>query len=136
MLHRAILGSLERFVGILIEHFAGKFPLWLAPEQLRLLPITDDQIPYAEEVAKQLTDAGIRATVDRTPDKLGAKIRLARNDRVTYFGVLGGQEVTDQTIAHQAQNGDKVGTFPVDDVIARMLEEIAEKTLPLIAAPV
>jgi threonyl-tRNA synthetase len=60
---------------------------------------------------------------------------LARNDRVTYFGVVGGQEVTDQTIALQAQNGDKVGTFPVDDVIARMLEEIAEKTLPVIAAP-
>ena len=134
MLHRAILGSLERFVGILIEHFAGKFPLWLAPEQIRLLPITDEQIPYAEEVVKQLTDAGIRATLDRTPDKLGAKIRLARNDRVTYFGVIGGQEVTDASVALQAQNGDKIGTFPVDDVIARLLEEIAEKTLPVATA--
>ncbi len=130
MLHRAILGSLERFIGILIEHFAGKFPLWLAPEQIRLLPITDDQLAYAEQAAAQLKDAGLRVTVDHSADKLGAKIRQARNDRVTYFGVVGAQEVTDQTIALQSQNGAKIGTFPVDDVIVRLLEEIAEKKAP------
>jgi threonyl-tRNA synthetase len=131
MLHRAILGSIERFIGILIEHFSGKFPLWLAPEQIRLLPITDEQLPYAEQVASQLREAGLRVAVDRTPDKLGAKIRIARNDRVTYFGVVGGQEVTDETVALQSQNGDKVGTFPIDDLIVRLLEEIAEKKTPV-----
>src|SRR5258708_22120182 len=72
MLHRAILGSMERFVGILIEHFAGKFPLWLAPEQCRVLPITDAHVAYAQAAAKQLHDAGLRASVDGQPEKLGA----------------------------------------------------------------
>jgi len=130
MLHRAILGSMERFVGILIEHFAGKFPLWLAPEQIRILPITDEQAPYARDVVVRLAEAGIRATVDPTPDKLGAKIRSARNDRVTYFAVVGAQETEAGTIALQSQNGDKLGTMEVDDLISRMLEEIAERRLP------
>jgi threonyl-tRNA synthetase len=131
MLHRAILGSLERFIGILIEHFAGKFPLWLAPEQIRLLPITDDQQPYAESVASQLREAGLRVSVDQSADKLGAKIRQARNDRVTYFGVVGAQEVSDETVALQSQNGDKVGTFQVEDLLVRLLEEVAEKKAPV-----
>ncbi|MFM2089895.1 MAG: hypothetical protein RLZZ127_384, partial [Planctomycetota bacterium] len=93
ILHRAILGSLERFIGILIEHFAGKFPLWLAPEQIRILPISDAQIPYARQVQSALLAAGLRAAIDENPDKLGAKIRLARTDRVPYFAVVGEAEV-------------------------------------------
>jgi threonyl-tRNA synthetase len=134
MLHRAILGSLERFIGILIEHFAGKFPLWLAPEQIRVLPITDAHAPYAAEVCQELVSAGIRCTVDRTPDKLGAKIRLARNDRVCYFAVVGDQEVRDGTVALQNQAGEKLGSLPTDDLLARLLEEIAEKRLPVATA--
>lgn len=134
MLHRAILGSLERFIGILIEHFSGKFPLWLAPEQIRILPITDGHIAYAKEANQALVDAGIRSSVDQTPDKLGAKIRQARNDRVVYFGVVGDQEQTDGTVALQNQAGEKVGVFPIDDLLARLLEEIAEKRLPNAAA--
>jgi threonyl-tRNA synthetase len=130
MLHRAILGSLERFVGILIEHFAGKFPLWLAPEQIRVLPITDEQVPYAREVVAELAEAGLRATVDANPDKLGAKIRLARTDRVTYFAVVGGQEVADRTVSLQNQAGEKLGTLEIDDLVARLMEEVAEKRLP------
>jgi threonyl-tRNA synthetase len=128
MLHRAILGSLERFIGILIEHYAGKFPLWLSPEQIRVLPITDDQLPYAREVAAGLKAAGLRATVDETPDKLGAKIRLARNDRVTYFAVVGEAEVTAGTIALQNQAGEKLGTPTRAELVQRLLAEVAART--------
>ena len=134
MLHRAILGSLERFVGILIEHFAGKFPLWLAPEQIRVLPITDAQIPFALEVKAALVEAGLRASVDETPDKLGAKIRLARNDRVTYFAVVGEAEAANGTVALQNQAGEKLGNLEIEDLVVRLIEEVAEKRLP--TAPV
>ena len=134
MLHRAILGSLERFIGILIEHFEGKFPLWLAPEQVRILPISDEQLPYANEVCEQLTSAGIRATVDAKPDKLGAKIREARNARVNYFAVVGAQESGSGTVALQNQAGEKLGSLEIDDCLAQLLEEIAERRLPQAAA--
>jgi threonyl-tRNA synthetase len=134
MLHRAILGSLERFVGILIEHFAGKFPLWLAPEQIRVLPITDENRAYADKVGAELQSVGLRASVDATADKLGAKIRTARNDRVTYFAVVGNQEMADGTVSLQNQAGEKLGSLDVDDLITRLLEEIGEKRLPTAAA--
>jgi threonyl-tRNA synthetase len=134
MLHRAVLGSIERFIGILIEHFAGKFPLWLSPEQIRVLPITDEHLPWAEQAAKRLADAGLRASVDRQPEKLGAKIRQARNDRVSYFAVVGAQEVADGTVALQNQAGEKLGTLTLDALIAKLREEIAEKRLPAMAA--
>jgi threonyl-tRNA synthetase len=134
MLHRAILGSLERFVGILIEHFTGKFPLWLAPEQIRVLPITDEHLPYARQVRQALHDAGLRATVDETPDKLGAKIREARTQRVTYFAVVGGQEVTDGTVSLQNQAGEKLGSLALAALIERLNAEVAAKTLPTAAA--
>ncbi len=127
ILHRAICGSIERFVGILIEQYAGKFPLWLSPEQIRVLPITDDQQEACYALVKQLTDAGIRATCDERSEKLGAKIRQARNDRVSYFGVVGGQEVENGTISLQRQNGDKVGVMSVEDLITQLSEEIACK---------
>jgi threonyl-tRNA synthetase len=130
MLHRAILGSLERFIGILIEHFEGKFPLWLAPEQVRILPISDDQLAFAREVQEQLVSSGIRATVDEKPDKLGAKIREARNARVNYFAVVGQQEAGSGTVALQNQTGEKLGTLEIDDLITRLIEEIAERRLP------
>ncbi len=134
MLHRAILGSLERFVGILIEHFEGKFPLWLAPEQIRILPITDEHLPYAREVRARLAAAGLRAAVDEKPEKLGAKIREARSQRVTYFAVVGAQEVADGTVALQNQAGEKLGTLTVDALLARLQAEIAARTLPAAAA--
>ncbi len=133
MLHRAILGSLERFIGILIEHFEGKFPLWLAPEQLRILPITDAQIPYARQAQATLAAGGLRVSVDEKPDKLGAKIREARNARVTYFAVAGEAEVAGGTLALQNQAGDKLGTLSLADLSARLGAEIAERRLP--AAP-
>jgi threonyl-tRNA synthetase len=129
ILHRAICGSLERFIGVLIEHYAGKFPLWLAPEQIRVLPITDDQRGYAEEVAAKLIAAGIRASCDPASDKLGAKIRNARNDRVNYFAVVGAQEVDTATVALQKQDGSKLGEKSVEALIADLLAEIRAKGL-------
>jgi threonyl-tRNA synthetase len=133
MLHRAILGSLERFVGILIEHYAGKFPLWLAPEQIRILPISDEQLSYAESVASQLKADGLRAGVDHKSEKLGAKIREARNDRVPYFAVVGGQEVEQGTVSLQNQAGEKLGSVTVADLVLRLHGEVAEKRLPVVA---
>ena len=130
MLHRATLGSLERFLGILIEHFEGKFPLWLAPEQVRVIPISDAQLPFAKGVQQRLVDAGMRATIDEQPNSLGAKVRDARLARVNYFAVVGQKEVDEGAVALQNQAGDKLGTLAVDAFVARMLEEVAQKRLP------
>ena len=92
MIHRVVFGSIERFIGILTEHFAGKFPLWLAPVQVRLLTVTEKFVPYAEEVLKRLEEAGIRAELDARNEKIGYKLREARNERVSYLCVIGERE--------------------------------------------
>ncbi|MCY2955587.1 MAG: threonine--tRNA ligase [Planctomycetota bacterium] len=130
MLHRAILGSLERFLGILIEHFEGKFPLWLAPEQVRILPISDAQIDLAKQICDRLIALEMRATVDAKPDMLGAKVREARLARVNYFAVVGAKEAESGCVALQNQAGEKLGTITIDDFVARMAIEVAEKRLP------
>lgn len=129
MLHRAILGSIERFIGILIEEYAGKFPLWLAPEQIRILPVTDEHQDYASAVAERIRDAGILCSVDNKSEKLGAKIRNARNARVNYFAVVGAQEIEGGTVSLQQQDGTKLGSKPVDEVIAELQIEISDKRL-------
>lgn len=123
IIHRALLGSFERFIGILIENYEGKFPFWLAPEQVRVLQVTDDQNEYATDVYKRLFKAGIHATVDSHQEKLGAKIRRARLDRVPYFLVIGAKEVEEGTVALQKQDGSKLGSMKVDELIERFLEE-------------
>jgi threonyl-tRNA synthetase len=130
MLHRATLGSLERFLGILIENFEGKFPLWLAPEQVRVIPISAAQLPFAREVKDALFDKRVRVTIDENADSLGAKVRNARLARVNYFAVIGGKEVEDRTVALQNQAGEKLGTLPLDAFLARIVDEIDKKTLP------
>ena len=134
MLHRAILGSLERFLGILIEHFEGKFPLWLAPEQVRVIPISDAQLPFARQVRERLLAAGMRANVDEKADMLGAKVRQARLDRVNYFAVIGQKELEANAVALQNQAGEKLGTLGVDEFVARLRAEIDERRLPAVAS--
>lgn len=134
MLHRATLGSLERFLGILIEHFEGKFPLWLAPEQVRVIPISETQLPFAKQVKDRLFAAGMRVTLDEQADSLGAKVRNARLARVNYFAVVGQKEVDEGAVALQNQAGEKLGTLPVDAFVARMRDEIASKRLPVTTA--
>jgi threonyl-tRNA synthetase len=133
MLHRAILGSLERFLGILIEHFEGKFPLWLAPEQVRVIPISDAQLPFARQVRERLLAVGMRASVDEKADMLGAKVRQARLDRVNYFAVIGQKELEANAVALQNQAGEKLGTLGVDEFVARLRAEIDERRLPAMA---
>lgn len=132
MIHRAPFGSMERFTGVLIEHFGGNFPVWLAPEQVRLLPITDDELAAAETLLARLKAARIRATIDSHSDKLGAKIRRAEVDRIPYMFVLGKKEVAEDkvTVRSRANKADE-GSRTSAEAVALLLERIGEKALPV-----
>jgi threonyl-tRNA synthetase len=129
MIHRAPFGSMERFTGLLIEHFEGKFPAWLAPEQVRVLPISEKTIDFAETAAARLADAGVRVTIDRTADKIGAKIRTARLERVPYMLVIGQREAEEGTVAVRHRDKDDLGARPLQDFIADLTAEIHERRL-------
>jgi threonyl-tRNA synthetase len=129
MIHRAPFGSLERFTGLLIEHFEGKFPTWLSPEQVRVLPISDKFLEAAEEVATKLAEAGVRVSVDRSSDKVGAKIRNTRLERVPYMLVLGAKEVEEGTVSVRHREREDLGAKPVDEFIAEITREIRERSL-------
>ena len=127
MLHRAVLGSLERFIGILIEHYAGALPLWLSPAQAVVLNITDRQADWAREVATTLTDKGFRTHLDLRNEKIGLKIREHTLQRVPYLLVAGDREVETRTLSVRNRQGQDLGTLSLDDVIARLSEEVAQK---------
>ncbi len=125
MVHRALLGSIERFFGVLVEHYGGKFPLWLAPEQVRVLPITDDQLDYADSVADRLRALDFRVTADRRSERIGAKIRVARNDRVPYMIIVGPEELAAGTVALRGRDGEQV-VMALDVVVERLREELKQ----------
>lgn len=129
MIHRAPFGSMERFVGVLIEHFAGKFPTWLSPEQVRVLPISEKFNDTADEVLATLKENGIRAKADKADDKVGAKIRLAQLDRIPYMLIIGAkeQEANQVSVRHR-DRGDE-GAVGVDDFLTKVLEEIQSRSL-------
>ncbi len=129
MIHRAPFGSLERFVGMLIEHFAGAFPLWLSPEQVRVLPLSDKSIEYAVAVAEQLTAAGLKVTVDSTGGKVQAKIRTAQLDLVNYMAVVGPKEAETGEIALRDRIEGDLGSMPIAEAVARLTDEIAKRTV-------
>lgn len=122
MIHRTILGSLERFIGTLIEHYAGAFPLWLSPVQAVILPISDKHLTYAESVREKLDNAGLRAETDRRQEKIGYKIRDARNRRIPYILVVGDAEEEAGAVALRSREGDE-GVKGLDEVIKRLTEE-------------
>jgi len=126
MVHRALLGSIERFFAVLVEHYGGKFPMWLAPEQVKVLPITDDQLAYAEQVAEALRRADLRVAVDRRSERIGAKIRLARNERVPYMIIVGKEEQESQTVALRGRDGEQT-VMALDVAIARLREEVEKQ---------
>lgn len=128
MIHRVIFGSIERFIGILIEHFAGKFPLWLAPVQVKLLTVTEKFADYAREVGEKLTKAGIRVEVDVRNEKIGYKIREARNERVTYLGVIGEKEMESGTLTVRSNREGELGEMKTDALLERLLKEVANKS--------
>ena len=127
MVHRALLGSLERFFGILIEHHAGAFPVWLAPVQAVLIPITDRHVEYARQVEMQLRAAGLRTDVDVRSERMQAKIRDAQLQKIPYMLVVGDREVEASTVAVRLRTEEDLGAKPVEEFIAMVQEAIAEK---------
>jgi len=123
MLHRVILGAIERFMGVLIEHHGGAFPVWLAPVQAVLLTVTDRHIPYGENVYQQLLDAGIRAEKDFRNEKLGYKIREAQTQKIPYMLVIGDKEMDSGQVAVRQRGGDNLGAIPVDHFIKLVQEK-------------
>jgi threonyl-tRNA synthetase len=124
MLHRVCFGSVERFIGILIEHYAGKFPVWLAPMQVKILPVSEKSRDYAHKVAEQIEAAGIRVTVDNRDEKIGYKIREARSiDRVPYMLILGEKEAAEGNISVRDRSNETVPST-VEDFCAKVKEEI------------
>ncbi len=126
VIHRAIYGSFERFIGILIEHFAGDFPLWLSPEQARLLPVSDRHLPWAEEVAAKLREAGLRVDIDRSHGKLGAMIRDAQLAKIPYTLVVGDKEVEARGVSPRKRGTGKdadLGLQPLDTFLAQLVKE-------------
>jgi len=128
MVHRALLGSMERFFGVLIEHYAGAFPVWLCPVQAILIPITDGQIGYCQDVAANLKAAGIRAQVDTSDNRMGYKIRQAQEQKIPYMLVVGKREVENQKIAVRLRTEEDLGALGVDEFITRASQVIANKT--------
>ncbi len=125
MLHRAILGSMERFIGILTEHYAGHFPLWLAPVQVAVLNITDGQAEYAREVVQVLEQQGVRAITDLRNEKIGFKIREHSMQRVPYLIILGEKELESRTVSLRTQKGEDLGSFSLPDLGRKLAEEAA-----------
>ena len=127
MLHRAILGSIERFIAILLEHCAGNFPLWLAPVQLRILTVTDDQKDYATQLFNQLRDQGWRVDLDGRNEKLGYKIREAQLAKIPYAVVIGDREVAAQTVAPRRRGGESLAPLALGDFVERLKAEVAQE---------
>jgi threonyl-tRNA synthetase len=129
MVHRALLGSLERFFGILIEHYAGAFPVWLAPVQVAVIPITDSQLEYARRVAARAAESGLRAWVNEQNEKLGAKIRLAETQKVPAMFIVGAREAETETVAVRRHGQGDLGTVKLEEAIADLANEDRRREL-------
>jgi threonyl-tRNA synthetase len=129
MIHRAPFGSMERFCGVLIEHFGGDFPVWLSPEQVRLVPISEKTLDYGREILSKLKSAGVRASIDEHNDKLGAKIRRAEIEKVPYTLVLGAKEAEANSVSVRSRARGDEGVVPVDQFLAKIQEEIRQRSL-------
>ena len=127
MIHRAILGSLERFMGILIEHHAGAFPVWLAPVQAKLIPIADRHNDYCNEVAAKLRAAGLRAEVDQRSERMQAKIRDAQLQKVPYMLIAGDRDIEAGAVSVRTRDNEDLGAVRVDDFVARLKAEAETK---------
>ena len=127
MVHRALLGSLERFFGVLIEHYGGAFPLWLAPVQARVIPIADRHGDYAREVTERLRAAGLRVELDDSSDRMNAKIRTAQMQKIPYMLVIGDREVEDGAVSVRLRTNENLGAMPVEDLLARATRLVAER---------
>ena len=127
MIHRVALGSIERFIGILIEQYAGKFPVWLAPTQVKILPISDKYMDYANEVKKALFDAGVRVEMDDRAEKIGFKIREAQLQKVPYMLVVGEKEAADNQVAVRSRDKGEMGSMDLNEFVSMVVKEDAER---------
>ena len=133
MIHRAPFGSMERFVGVLIEHFAGAFPLWLAPEQIRVLPLSEKTDDYATEVAGKLRHAGFRVTTDLQSARVQAKIREAQMDLIPYMLVVGPKEADQNAVNVRCRIDGELGVLSLEDAINRLSAERDQRTIRQVA---
>ena len=124
MIHRVVFGSIERFIGVITEHFAGAFPVWLSPVQARVMPITDRAADYAKQLAERLDQEGVRVDTDLRNEKIGYKIREAQMQKLPYMLVVGDKEAEAGTVSVRTRGGVDLGAMPVDDFIAKIKEEI------------
>ncbi|HHY91107.1 MAG TPA: threonine--tRNA ligase, partial [Clostridiales bacterium] len=130
MIHRVIFGSIERFIGILIEHFAGKFPVWLSPVQVKILTIADKYNDYAEEIANRFKSNDIRVELDNRNEKIGYKIREAQLQKVPYMIIIGEKEMDSGTISVRSRDHGELGSQNIEDFIQKVKEEDKNKVLP------
>jgi threonyl-tRNA synthetase len=124
VLHRAVTGSTERFLGVLIEHFAGAFPVWLSPVQAVLIPIADRHVPYAQEVAESLKARGMRVEVDERGERMNAKIRDAQTQKVPYMLVVGDKEMEGRQVALRLRSGENPGPISLDEFLSRFQQDV------------
>ena len=129
MIHRTVMGALERFMGILIEHFAGAFPTWLAPVQVQVIPISEDQNDYAQRIKEEYEDKEIRVEVDSRDENLGYKIRQAQVQQIPYMLIVGSNEVEDETVSVRERREGDLGTFDIDEFKERIFKEIENKSI-------
>lgn len=129
MIHRALLGSIERFIGVITEHFAGAFPVWLSPVQVKVLPITDRAAEYADSVAAKLDAAGFRAEVDHRNEKIGKKIREAQLEKVPYMLVVGDKEAESGQVAVRSRSKGDLGAMDYDVFAAQLKKAVEERRL-------
>jgi threonyl-tRNA synthetase len=126
VLHRAVTGTTERFLGVIIEHFAGAFPVWLAPVQAVLIPIADRHLPFIQEVAERLKKAGLRVEVDDRGERMNAKIRDAQRQKIPYMLVVGDQEVAKDQVALRLRSGENPGPVSLEDFLGRARQDIRD----------
>ena len=129
MIHRALLGSMERFFGVLIEHYGGAFPVWLSPTQVMVIPIADRHLEYAEKVQKQLKEAGIRVKIDSSGSRMQAKIRDAQNMKIPYMLVVGDREAAEGAVNVRLRSGEQQGSLPIGEFVERIRGVVASKAL-------
>jgi threonyl-tRNA synthetase len=127
MIHRAVFGSLERFIGLLIEHFSGDFPLWLAPEQIRIIPITDAQIEAADALLARCKSLRLRATIDDSSHKMGAKIRRAQLEKAPLMVILGKREIENDQVAVRSRAKGDEGAVDTEVFLQQVAAEIAKR---------
>ncbi|MCA1694042.1 MAG: threonine--tRNA ligase, partial [Actinobacteria bacterium] len=133
VVHRVIYGSLERFLGVLIEHLAGAFPTWLAPVQVAIIPIADRHLEYAQAVADKLRPGGVRAEVDDSGNTMGAKIRNQQMQKVPYMLIVGDDEASDKTVSVRRRTGEERRGVAVDELVESLVAEIRERRVELSA---